>query len=185
MATDIKLPPLSENVTEGGVLEIRVKAGDAVEAGDVIAVIEAEKSTLEITSDQTGKVSDVLVKKGDIVKVGQPLIRVDTGAAASPTDKPAKSEKPAKAEKHAEKPTNQAEPDLVGRIKALTEGRGVSCALECSGRLSSQRLCIEVTRRRGRVAFVGDHLSGPSRVSGSVPAHARNSSRLCEPSRRV
>jgi len=113
MATDVKLPPLSENVTEGGVLEIRVKAGDAVKAGDVVAVIEAEKSTLEITSDQTGKVSDVLVKKGDVVKVGQPLIRVDTGAAAAPTEKSAKGEKAAKAEKQAEKPTKQAEPDLV------------------------------------------------------------------------
>jgi pyruvate dehydrogenase E2 component (dihydrolipoamide acetyltransferase) len=116
MATEIKLPPLSENVTEGGVLEIRVKAGDAVKAGDVIAVIEAEKSTLEITSDQTGKVSDVLVKKGDVVKVGQPLIRVDAGAATA-NEKPAKSEKPAKAEKHAEKtaekPAKQPEAELV------------------------------------------------------------------------
>lgn len=113
MPTDIKLPPLSENVTEGGVLELRVKAGDAVKAGDVIAVVEAEKSTLEITSDQTGKVSEVLVKKGDIVKVGQPLIRVDAGAGAAATEKPAKSEKPVKAEKHAEKPAKQPEPDLV------------------------------------------------------------------------
>src|SRR5437867_11111136 len=111
MATDIKLPPLSENVTEGGVQEIRVKPGDAVKTGDVIAVIEAEKSTLEITSDQTGKVSDVLVKKGDIVKVGQPLIRVDAGAATG--EKPAKNEKPAKAEQQADKPTKQPEPDLV------------------------------------------------------------------------
>ena len=48
------------------------------------------------------------------------------------------------------------EPDLVGKIKALTEGRGVSCAVDCSGRLSSQRLCLDATRRRGRMAFVGE-----------------------------
>ena len=75
MAIEIKLPPLSENVTEGGVLELRVKAGDTVNAGDVIAVIEAEKSTLEIAADQSGKVTELLVKKGDTVKVGQPLVR--------------------------------------------------------------------------------------------------------------
>src|SRR5713101_1351128 len=48
------------------------------------------------------------------------------------------------------------EPDLAAKIRALTEGRGVSCAVECSGRVPSERLCIEATRRRGRVAFVGE-----------------------------
>ncbi len=48
------------------------------------------------------------------------------------------------------------EPDLVAKILALTDGRGVTCAVECSGRVPSQRLCIDATRRRGRVAFVGE-----------------------------
>jgi L-iditol 2-dehydrogenase len=47
------------------------------------------------------------------------------------------------------------EPDLLGKIRAASGG-GVSCAVECSGRLSSQRLCIDAARRRGRVAFVGE-----------------------------
>ena len=99
MATDIKLPPLSENLTEGGVLELRVKAGDAVKAGDVVAVIEAEKSTIEVTSDQSGTVAAVLVKKGDKVKVGQPMFRVEAGAGAAP----AKAEPAKAAERPAEK----------------------------------------------------------------------------------
>jgi threonine dehydrogenase-like Zn-dependent dehydrogenase len=48
------------------------------------------------------------------------------------------------------------EPDLVSKIRALTDGRGVTCALDCSGKVQSQRLCIDATRRRGRVAFVGE-----------------------------
>jgi len=48
------------------------------------------------------------------------------------------------------------EPDLLGKIRELTEGKGVTCALDCSGKLQSQRLCIDATRRRGRVAFVGE-----------------------------
>jgi L-iditol 2-dehydrogenase len=50
------------------------------------------------------------------------------------------------------------EPDLPGKIRALTGGLGVSCAVECSGRVLSQRLCIDATRRRGRVAFVGESM---------------------------
>jgi L-iditol 2-dehydrogenase len=48
------------------------------------------------------------------------------------------------------------EPDLVEKIRATAVGGGASCAVECSGRLSSQRLCIDAVRRRGRVAFVGE-----------------------------
>ena len=48
------------------------------------------------------------------------------------------------------------EPDLVEKIGGGTEGKGVTCALDCSGKVQSQRLCIDATRRRGRVAFVGE-----------------------------
>lgn len=58
------------------------------------------------------------------------------------------------------------EPDLVKKILAMTDGRGATCAVDCSGKVQSERLCIDATRRRGRVAFVGE--SGeplPVRVS--------------------
>ena len=48
------------------------------------------------------------------------------------------------------------EPDLVEKIRGLTEGKGVDCAMDCSGKVTSQRLCIDAVRRRGRVAFVGE-----------------------------
>jgi L-iditol 2-dehydrogenase len=48
------------------------------------------------------------------------------------------------------------EPDLIGKIRKLTEGKGVTCALDCSGKVQSQRLCIDATRLRGRVAYVGE-----------------------------
>jgi threonine dehydrogenase-like Zn-dependent dehydrogenase len=32
----------------------------------------------------------------------------------------------------------------------------VDCAIDCSGRVPAERLCIDATRRRGRVAFVGE-----------------------------
>ena len=58
------------------------------------------------------------------------------------------------------------EPDLVAKILAMTDGKGVTCAVDCSGKVQSERLCIDATRRRGRIAFVGE--SGeplPIRVS--------------------
>ena len=48
-----------------------------------------------------------------------------------------------------------ADPATPARLRELT-GIGPDCALECSGTVAAQRLCIDATRRKGRVAFVGE-----------------------------
>ena len=45
---------------------------------------------------------------------------------------------------------------IVKQIQALTEGRGVDCSLDCAGTTESERLCIDATRRKGKVAFIGE-----------------------------
>ena len=46
--------------------------------------------------------------------------------------------------------------DAVQKIRDLTSGgRGVDCALDCSGNPLAHRLCVDATRRRGQVSFVG------------------------------
>jgi L-iditol 2-dehydrogenase len=46
--------------------------------------------------------------------------------------------------------------DILRKIRDLTGGKGVDCALDCSGTVQAERLCIDATRRRGQVAFVGE-----------------------------
>jgi threonine dehydrogenase-like Zn-dependent dehydrogenase len=46
--------------------------------------------------------------------------------------------------------------DAREQIKALTNGRGVDKAVDCSGTLPAQRFCIDATRRKGQVTFVGE-----------------------------
>jgi threonine dehydrogenase-like Zn-dependent dehydrogenase len=48
------------------------------------------------------------------------------------------------------------DPRNLQRIREFTEGRGVDCALDCSGNVQAQRLCIDATRRKGQVTFVGE-----------------------------
>ena len=80
MPVDIKLPALSESINEGTVSEVRVKPGDTLKPGDIVVVVEAEKSVVEVPADSGGKVTEVLARKGDTVKVGQTLARVESGA---------------------------------------------------------------------------------------------------------
>ena len=68
---DDKLAPLG-----GVILEVTVKVGDAVKAGDKVAVIEAMKMKTVVSAHKDGKVTAVLVKAGDAVDAGQPLISI-------------------------------------------------------------------------------------------------------------
>ena len=45
--------------------------------------------------------------------------------------------------------------DILSEIIDITNGKGVDCAVDCSGTVQGQRLCIDSVRRRGRVSFVG------------------------------
>jgi oxaloacetate decarboxylase alpha subunit len=48
--------------------------GDEVNAGDVIVILEAMKMETEVRAQRDGAVLGVLVKPGDTVAVGDPLI---------------------------------------------------------------------------------------------------------------
>ena len=51
-----------------------VEAGDTVEVGDTLCIIEAMKLMNEIESDKSGVVKQVLVENGQPVEFGQPLV---------------------------------------------------------------------------------------------------------------
>jgi biotin carboxyl carrier protein len=60
----------------GVIVEVNVKAGDAVKTGDQVAIIEAMKMKTVVASDHAGTVSNVMIKVGDAVDAGQPLMTI-------------------------------------------------------------------------------------------------------------
>ena len=48
------------------------------------------------------------------------------------------------------------DPNIVANIRDVTDGCGVNASLDCSGNVAAERLCIDATRRKGRVAFIGE-----------------------------
>jgi biotin carboxyl carrier protein len=63
----------------GHILSVSVKAGDAVEAGDTVVVMEAMKMENEIKAHVAGRVLEVKVSKGQDVGVSEPLIVIGEG----------------------------------------------------------------------------------------------------------
>ena len=51
--------------------------------------------------------------------------------------------------------SNPVNADCVEQIRKLTNGHGAGKSIDCSGGADYQRLCIDGTRRKGHVAFVG------------------------------
>ena len=53
-----------------------VQAGDKINKGDVLCIIEAMKTMNEIESELDGEIAEILVQNGSPVEYGQPLFRV-------------------------------------------------------------------------------------------------------------
>src|ERR1700735_543441 len=73
---DVVTPAAGESVTEGTILEWRVKVGDAIKVDDTIVEISTDKVHLELPAPATGTVSEILVAEGDTVTVGQLIARI-------------------------------------------------------------------------------------------------------------
>ena len=59
-----------------------VQVGQQIREGDLVGLVEAMKVFNEVLSDVDGRVARVLVRSGDGVAAGQPLLRVDAEASA-------------------------------------------------------------------------------------------------------
>jgi biotin carboxyl carrier protein len=61
----------------GTVIAVKVSAGETVERGQTLVVVEAMKMELEVKAAGDGTVSAVLCSPGDTVKKGQPLVALE------------------------------------------------------------------------------------------------------------
>ena len=61
---------------QGLIVKVPVHEGDEVKLGDVVAVLEAMKMQNDIVATKPGKVTEIYVKEGEVVKPNQPLVAV-------------------------------------------------------------------------------------------------------------
>jgi pyruvate dehydrogenase E2 component (dihydrolipoyllysine-residue acetyltransferase) len=83
------MPSLGAEMEKGTLVEWRVKPGDAVTRGQIVAVVETDKGTIEVEIFEDGVVDSLLVEAGTKVPVGTPLAVVrakgePAAAAAAP-----------------------------------------------------------------------------------------------------
>jgi len=79
MATEFKLPELGENIEAADVTSVLVSEGDMIKKDQAILEIETDKATIEVPSTVEGKITNLLIKVGDKVKVGSTIMFVEEG----------------------------------------------------------------------------------------------------------
>ena len=117
----INVPDIGD-FNEVEVIEVLVKAGDEIQAEDAIMSLESEKATIEVPSPEAGIIEEVLVKEGDLVSEGSPMIKLksaapanddkdhdDPGVAESETQKTTEKQAPASQPESPAKATSAAE----------------------------------------------------------------------------
>ena len=77
MIKEITLPDLGEGIDGAEVSEIPVSKGDTVSPDDTILVLESDKASMEIPSEVSGTISEILISSGDEVITGQLLLKIE------------------------------------------------------------------------------------------------------------
>ena len=71
--------PSDETIT---VADLPIAVGDTLEEGDLIASVEADKASMDITAPVSGTVAEILIEEGDVLTVGTPMLKIASDEAA-------------------------------------------------------------------------------------------------------
>ena len=146
MAIDIRMPKLSDTMEEGTILAWKIKPGDHVSPGDIIAEVETDKAAMEMEAYDAGTVASVAVEAGQTVAVGTVLAVLDAaqGSEAIASD-PKKGEAPKAASKGEPEPSAAKE----GADQEKGERRGKEAATEDAGRVAASPAARQLAQERG------------------------------------
>lgn len=95
MPLEFKLPQLAEGVESADVADVLVAEGDELTSGQIVMELETDKAVMELPCPHAGKVVKLLVKTGDTVKPGQPVMTIDAVSAPAGSNGAKAQEAPA------------------------------------------------------------------------------------------
>src|SRR5690606_28698616 len=106
---EVMLPDLGD-FKEVDVIEVLVKPGDTVAAEQSLITLDTDKATMEIPSPSAGVVKEVIVKVGDKISEGNPILVLEESGGAAAAEAPAAEPPKAEAPEQAEAPEAETPP---------------------------------------------------------------------------
>ncbi|MDF1813713.1 MAG: E3 binding domain-containing protein, partial [Verrucomicrobiales bacterium] len=116
MASYLKMPKLSDTMSEGKIAKWNISEGDEIEMGTEIADIETDKATMAWESSVDGIVHKIYVAEGGAAVLGAPLVLV----LEEGEDPPADADNPPGPEKKEEASASDSKSDKETPAKKTT-----------------------------------------------------------------
>ena len=152
MAEIIKMPRLSDTMTEGVIAAWHKKVGDPVESGDLLAEIETDKATMDLESFFDGVLLHIGVADGDGIPVGELLAiigekgeDVSSIVANFKADTPAEESAPEESAPAVEEPV--AAPPVVETVAAPPQPEPV--VVSSDSRIKASPLAKAMAKDKG------------------------------------
>jgi pyruvate dehydrogenase E2 component (dihydrolipoamide acetyltransferase) len=152
----VRMPKMSDTMTEGTIVAWHKKVGDKVKSGDLLAEVATDKATMELESYEDGVLLYIGVNEGDAVPVDAIIAIIgEKGTNIEPLLKADKKQpKKSEAPKEASATETTSQP-------AATASASSSATTDSSGRVKASPLAKKIAREKGidirQVAGTGEN----------------------------
>ncbi len=143
---EIKIPELAESITEGTIAEWLVKEGDKVEKGDAIVELETDKVNVEVNSEFTGVITEIISTEGEDVSVGDIIGKLDENGEAGASSGNEESKK----EEEAPKEEPKKEPAVENKQETASEQNNGNVIASPAARKRARELGIDLSEVQTR-----------------------------------
>ena len=131
---EVKVPQLSESVSEATMLQWKVKVGDAVSSDQILIEIETDKVVLEVPAPSAGVVSEILVTDGGTVIAEQLIARIDTDGKVAAGAAPAAAAPAASSAVQAPASSSMAGVSMPAAAKLMADNQLAAGSVAGSGK---------------------------------------------------
>lgn len=195
MAVEVPMPRLSDTMEQGTIARWVKQEGDHVVAGDVIAEIDTDKATMELTAYDDGVLLKILIGEGESADLGTPIALIgaegeevpetavrENGPSQQAATRATPPEQPRGAEPSQREPADRRDADVeaTGEVKASPIARrmAVDAGLDLRGMAGKgsgpdgRIVKVDVERALGDEDRLGRAAAGPTiaaRVTPDLP----------------
>lgn len=174
---EITLPKFDENYEESSIIFWHKQEGDEVQIGDVLVEVQTEKAVSEIEAESEGILEKIVVKRGEVAKVGDVLGVIGTGEKASTKEvETTKSE----AEQPSQQETKQSFVRVAPRLRRLAKELNVKLD-EVKGTGPGGNITEDDIRNHATGGSSGEALTGIRKtIADKMKFSLQNSAQLTE-----